>query len=127
VMTLLYNKVSEQNKRRSLRSNMPKAEALVWARLRDRQVEGCKFRRQYSVGAFAVDFYCPQLKLAIEIDGPSHRRDGVPEYDAERQLFLEGKGITVVRVTNERVYQDLDAAIGFIVEAIGDQGMGKDV
>jgi very-short-patch-repair endonuclease len=127
VMTLLYNKVSEQNKRRSLRSNMPKAEALVWARLRDRQVEGRKFRRQYSVGAFAVDFYCPQLKLAIEIDGPSHRRDGVPEYDAERQLFLEGKGINVVRVTNERVYQDLDAAIGFIVEAIGDLGVGKDV
>jgi very-short-patch-repair endonuclease len=106
---------------------MPKAEALVWARLRDRQVEGYKFRRQYSVGAFVVDFYCPELKLAVEIDGPSHRRDGGPEYDAERQFFLEGKGITVVRVTNERVYQDLDGAIGLIVEAIGYVRVGKDV
>jgi very-short-patch-repair endonuclease len=126
-LTQLYNKVSERYKRRSLRSNMPKAEALVWARLRDRQVEGCKFRRQYSVGAFVVDFYCPELKLAVEIDGPSHSRDGVPEYDTERQLFLEGKGITVVRVTNERVYQDLDGAIGLIVEAIGCVRVGKDV
>jgi very-short-patch-repair endonuclease len=126
-LTQLYNKVSEQYKRRSLRSNMPKAEALVWARLRDRQVEGYKFRRQYSVGAFVVDFYCPELKLAIEIDGPSHWMDGIPEYDAQRQLFLEGKGITVVRVTNERVYQDLDGAIGLIVAAIGDLRARKNV
>jgi very-short-patch-repair endonuclease len=126
-LTQLYNKVSERYKRRSLRTNMPKAEGLVWARLRDRQVEGYKFRRQYSVGAFVVDFYCPELKLAIEIDGPSHRMDGAPEYDAQRQLFLEGKGITVLRVTNVQVYQDLDAAIGLIVSAIGDLGVGQDV
>ena len=126
-MTQLFNKVSEMNKRRSLRTNMPKAEGLVWARLRDRQVEGYKFRRQYSVGAFVVDFYCPELKLAIEVDGPSHLRDGIPEYDAERQLFLEGKGMTVVRVTNAQVYQDLNAAIGFIVAAIENLREGKDV
>jgi very-short-patch-repair endonuclease len=126
-LTQLYNKVSERDKRRSLRTNMPQAEGLVWARLRDRQVEGYKFRRQYSVGAFVVDFYCPELKLAIEIDGPSHRMDGVPEYDAQRQLFLEGKGITVLRVTNARVYQDLDAAIGLIIAAIGVLRVGKDV
>lgn len=105
---------------------MPKAEGLVWARLRDRQVEGYKFRRQYSVGAFVVDFYCPALKLAIEIDGPSHWMDGVPEYDAQRQLFLEEKGINVVRVTNARVYEDLDTVIGLIVEAIGDLRARKD-
>jgi very-short-patch-repair endonuclease len=126
-VTQLYNKGSERYKRRLLRTNMPKAEALVWARLRDRQIEGYKFRRQYSVGAFVIDFYCPELKLAIEVDGDSHLRDGAPEYDADRQFFLEGKGITVVRVTNERVYQDLDAAIGFIVEAIGCLRLSKDV
>jgi very-short-patch-repair endonuclease len=126
-MTLLFNKGSERNKRRSLRSNMPKAEALVWARLRDRQVEGLKFRRQYSVGAFVLDFYCPELKLAVEIDGLSHRRDGAPEYDADRQLFLEGTGISVVRVTNERVYQNLDAAIRVIVDAIGCLRLRQDV
>ena len=125
-MTQLFNKVSEMNKRRSLRTNMPKAEGLVWARLRDRQVEGYKFRRQYSVGAFVVDFYCPELKLAIEVDGPSHLRDGIPEYDAERQLFLEGKGMTVVRVTNAQVYGDLDVAIRAIIGAIWGLSGGKD-
>jgi very-short-patch-repair endonuclease len=127
VMTRLYNKSAERNKRRSLRSNMPKSEALVWARLCDRQVEGYKFRRQYSVGVFVVDFYCPELKLAVEIDGPSHQRDGGAEYDSERQLFLEGKGINVLRVTNAQVYQDLNAAIELIIAAIGDLGVGKDV
>lgn len=127
MMTRLYNKSAERNKRRSLRSNMPKAEALVWARLRDQQVEGCKFRRQYSVGVFVVDFYCPELKLAVEIDGPSLQRDGGAEYDSERQLFLEGKGINVLRVTNAQVYQDLNAAIELIIAAIGDLGVGKDV
>ncbi len=91
---------------------------MIWERLRNRQVDGYKFRRQYSVGAFVVDFYCPELKLAIEVDGDSHLRDGAPEYDVERQLFLEAKGIRVLRVTNEQVYEDLDAAIGLIRSAI---------
>jgi very-short-patch-repair endonuclease len=123
----LYNKVSQRYKRRSLRSNMPKAEEWVWARLRDQQVEGYKFRRQYSVGAFVVDFYCPELRLAIEIDGPSHEMDGIPEYDAQRQLFLEEKGITVLRVTNAQVYKDVDAAIRAIVAAIGYLEVEKNV
>ncbi len=64
-MTELYNKTSEKDKRRFLRNNMPPAEILVWARLKGKQVEECKFRRQYSIDKFVVDFYTTELRLAI--------------------------------------------------------------
>jgi very-short-patch-repair endonuclease len=113
-MTKLYNKTSELEKRRNLRNNLTPAETKIWAKLRGRQVENCKFRRQYSIGAFVVDFYLPELKLAIEIDGDSHFQPDAIKYDKERQLYLEAKGICVVRFTNEQVYQQLDD----VVEAI---------
>ncbi|BAY45997.1 hypothetical protein SAMD00079811_36040 [Scytonema sp. HK-05] len=119
VMTKLYNKTSEKQKRQALRNNIPPAEKMVWAKLRSQQVEGCKFRRQYSIGAFVVDFYSPELKLAIEIDGDSHYEDGAPEYDRERQAFLEDKGTKVVRFTNQKVYEDLDGVVEAIRQIIG--------
>lgn len=99
-MPKLYNQSSEREKRRSLRNNMPLAEQIIWARLRGRQIEGCKFRRQYSIAAFVIDFYAPEIKLAIELDGDSHTQDGMPDYDLKRQAFLESKGTTVLRFTN---------------------------
>jgi very-short-patch-repair endonuclease len=64
-MTKLYNKTSEKDKRQSLRNNMLLAEQLIWARLKGKQINNCKFRRQYSVGAFVIDFYTVESKLAI--------------------------------------------------------------
>ncbi|MEA5508563.1 endonuclease domain-containing protein [Crocosphaera sp. UHCC 0190] len=113
-MTELYNKSCEKDKRRSLRNNMPPAEKLLWARLRGRQVEGAKFRRQYSIGGFVVDFYVPELRLAIEVDGPSHLGAEAQAYDAQRQAFIESFGTRFLRFTNQQVYQELDA----VVEAI---------
>jgi very-short-patch-repair endonuclease len=120
-MTELFNKTSEKAKRQRLRNDMPPAEKLIWARLRGRQIEGCKFRRQYSVGAFVIDFYVPELKLAIEIDGSSHDGEEAQAYDAQRQSYIESKGIRFLRFTNRQVYQELDAvvgAIGLVVEKI---------
>jgi very-short-patch-repair endonuclease len=117
-MTKLYNKTSEKYKRQLLRNNMPPAEKILWAKLRDKQIENCKFRRQYSIDAFVVDFYIPQLKLAIEIDGDSHYQDGIPEYDRERQAFLEEKGMKVLRFTNQEIYQDLDGVLEAIRQVI---------
>ncbi|MBO0351913.1 endonuclease domain-containing protein [Phormidium pseudopriestleyi FRX01] len=114
-MTELYNKTSEKEKRRSLRHNMPPAEKLVWHRLRDRQIEDCKFLRQYSISIFVVDFYAPELKLAIEIDGESHFGDEARIYDIERQTFLEATGVCFLRFTNQEVYKELDG----VIEAIG--------
>ena len=117
-MTKLYNKTSELEKRRTLRNNPTPAETKFWAKLKGRQLENCRFRRQYSVGAFVVDFYLPELKLVIEIDGDSHFQPDAIEYDQKRQLFLESKGIYVVRFTNEQVYQQLDEVLEAIAQTI---------
>nr|WP_238553701.1 endonuclease domain-containing protein [Fortiea contorta] len=97
---------------------MPPAEKLVWAKLRNQQIESCKFRRQYSIDRFVVDFYSPELRLAIEIDGDSHYQDEVLEYDRDRQAFLESKGTRFLRFTNQEVYQNIDGAVDKIREVI---------
>jgi very-short-patch-repair endonuclease len=117
-MTELYNKTSEKEKRRLLRNNMPLAEMIVWEKLKGRQVEGCKFRRQYSIGAFVIDFYGPELRLAIEIDGNSHFQDGAESYDYERQIFLESKGTQFLRFTNQQVYEDLEVVLEIITQTV---------
>jgi very-short-patch-repair endonuclease len=71
-MAELYNRTSEKNKRQLLRNNMTQAETKLWSQLKEKQIEGCKFRRQYSVAQFVIDFYSPEMKLAIEVDGDSH-------------------------------------------------------
>jgi len=71
-MSKHYNKSSEKGKRRKLRQNQTNAEELVWRYLRNRHIPGYKFKRQYSIDHFVIDFYCAELKLAVEIDGASH-------------------------------------------------------
>ncbi len=117
-MTQLYNKTSEKAKRQILRKNMPKAEEIIWSKLRAKQIEGCKFRRQYSVDKFVLDFYCVELKLALEIDGDSHYLEGAEEYDRERQIFIESFGIKFLRFTNNDVYENLDGVVQVIADKI---------
>ena len=117
-MTKLYNKSTEKEKRRSLRNNMLPAEKIVWEKLRRRQLEACKFRRQYSIGAFVVDFYSPELKLAIEIDGDSHFFEGAQAYDQERDAFLLSKGTRILRFTNTQIYEELDVVLLTILQKI---------
>ena len=110
-MTQLYNKNSEKEKRRKLRQDIVIAETIIWDKIRNRQIEDCKFRRQYSVDKFVIDFYSPILKLAIEIDGESHFKDGMAEYDRERQNYIESLGIRFIRFTNNDVYENLDGVL----------------
>jgi very-short-patch-repair endonuclease len=117
-MTKLFNKTSEKLKRRQLRSNMTKAEALIWQKLRCKQIENCKFRNQYSVERFVLDFYSPEIKLAIEIDGESHFQEGAAHYDKERQIFIESAGIKFLRFTNNQVYENLNGVLETIAQEI---------
>ena len=75
-MNEYFNQDSEKEKRQRLRNTMPDAEVILWSRLKGRQILGCKFRRQHSVGPFVMDFYSPEIRLAIELDGDSHYREG---------------------------------------------------
>ncbi len=114
-MTELYNCSRDKPKRRRLRRSIPPAECRLWPYLRDRRLENCKFRRQYGIAQYVIDFYAPELKLAIEIDGPTHTLPGVPEYDAKRQAYIESTGATFLRFSNWQVYNDL----GGVLDSIG--------
>ncbi|MEK6742206.1 MAG: endonuclease domain-containing protein [Nitrospirota bacterium] len=114
-MTQLFNKTEIKDKRRTLRKNMPQAEVMLWSKLRGKNVKGYKFRRQYSVGSFIVDFYCAELKLAIEIDGESHFIEGSEDRDRKRQEFIESAGIRFIRFTNTDVYERLDGVLEAIM------------
>jgi very-short-patch-repair endonuclease len=108
-MTKLFHETTEKLKRRQLRRNITKAEAIAWQKLRCKQIENCKFRNQYSVKQFVLDFYSPEIKLAIEIDGESHFQDAAAHYDNERKIFIESTGINFLRFTNNQVYKTLMA------------------
>ncbi len=73
-----------------------------------------KFRRQHSIDRFIVDFYCAELQLVIEIDGPIHE---LPNADAERQRFLESMGLRVLRFSNDEVLNAIDHVLRRIEEA----------
>ena len=93
-----------------MRRNPTPAEDLLWQRLRDRRLAGFKFRRQHSVDRFIVDFYCPQTRLVVELDGPIHEQSR--EHDAVRQEFLETRGLRVLRFQNGQVMESVGRGAG---------------
>lgn len=84
-----------------LRKRQTPAEVTLWKVLRDRRLDSVKFRRQYPIGPFVVDFCCPQLRLIVELDGRIH--DELVEQDEERTRLLAASGYNVVRFSNEEV------------------------
>lgn len=91
--------------RKHLRQNLTNPEKIIWQKLRNRQIRGFKFRRQHNIGKFIVDFYCDEIKLIIEIDGDVHAFQ--EEQDKKRQIFLENRGMRIVRYTNYEVRDNL--------------------
>ncbi len=87
-MTIVYNHKHLKPIKKLLRKQNISAEKILWSKLRNRQ-QRFKFRRQYSIGNYVVDFYCPALKLAIEVDGATHSTKEEIEKDKEREKFLK--------------------------------------
>ena len=110
-----------RERRQFLRKNMPQPEIILWSKIRRKQIKGYRFRRQYSVGSYVLDFYCPELQLAIEIDGESHDRADVVEYDRERQEEISQLGITFLRFTNVDIMKNLESVLRKIKEATESQ------
>jgi len=106
-VTELFNRQPEKPTRQLLRNTLPSAELILWSKLKGRQVCGWKFRRQFSVGPYVVDFYCPALKLAIEIDGDSHFQPGEQEKDRRREEHIESFGVQFLRFRNNEVRENL--------------------
>jgi very-short-patch-repair endonuclease len=110
----LNNRHSLKDRRRELRNNSTNAEHLLWYQLRGSKVDGRKFRRQHSIGPFIADFYCPEERLAIELDGDIHDEPDRIEYDARRTQYLEDHGIQVLRFRNGQVLADQSVIIAEI-------------
>ncbi len=113
-MGKIYNRQVDNEKRKTLRNNMTKAEAILWGELKNRKILGCKFRRQFAIGAYVVDFYCTELKLVIEVDGATHLTDEEKEYDKRRELEIGQLEVQFIRFTNPEIYQALD----FVIDSI---------
>ena len=94
-----------------LRRSMTKAEAVLWKKLRDRNVFSIKFRRQHPVYNFIVDFYCHEYKLVIEVDGEIHNDEIASRYDLSRTEVLNNFGLKVIRFTNNQILCSLDSVI----------------
>ena len=106
------NATEQKEQRKSLRNNMTSAEALLWRALKGRGTGGMKFRRQQGVGPFILDFYCPEHRLGIEIDGSSH--DYKYEYDEKRTEYLRSQGIRLLRFSNQQVFTSMQGVLAEI-------------
>ncbi|MBK5397692.1 endonuclease domain-containing protein [Pseudomonas sp. TH39(2020)] len=96
---------------RHLRANQTDCELLLWQRLRARQIANLKFRRQFPWPPYILDFYCVELKLAIELDGGQHYETGAKTHDRRRTLYLQRQGIEVVRFSNLEVIERMSAVL----------------
>jgi very-short-patch-repair endonuclease len=105
---------------KKLRRKPTPAEAVLWERVRGKRVLGYRFRRQHPVGRAILDFYCPEGRLCIELDGPVH--DQTREHDAARNAWLATHGVRVLRFRNEDVFTNLDRVIARIAEALPPPG-----
>lgn len=123
-MTLHYNRKSEKPKRRLLRNNPTYLENIFWQHLRRKQL-GVRILRQYSVDKFVIDFYSPEIKLAIELDGGIHTKLENREYDIKRQQYIEKFGITFCRITNEEYEANPEKALKRIEAAVKELSTSK--
>ena len=114
----IFNRKYLMQKRKHLRNNFTGAEILLWTYLKQSQLKGIKFRRQQSIGNYIVDFYCPEKKLAIELDGDFHFDEEVQIYDQERTNFINKLGIKVLRFENQEVLYNLENVLKSIADEI---------
>jgi len=101
---------------RQLRDSMSLPEVLLWREFRKRPA-GLKFRRQHPAGRYVLDFFCAELRLAIEVDGEAHGRGDRPVRDALRDAWLGSQGVDVCRISAADVLADVESAVRHIVRA----------
>ena len=108
------NQKDQKLLRQTLRNNATAPEAILWRILKGKQIESLKFRRQFGLGPYVLDFYCPEIRLCIELDGGVHKTHEQAQYDEIRSKFINENNIKVLRFENDVVYRNMNA----IVEAI---------
>ena len=104
--------------KRRLRSDMTGPETRLWSRLRARQLQGLKFRRQHGIGPYIVDFYCPEQSLVIEVDGDSHADADQMLKDQLRDRYFQSLGLRVIRYFNDDIVKNLDGVLEHLTERL---------
>lgn len=107
---LQYNKDLKQYSRQ-LRKNMTDAEKFLWSKIRGKQIRGLQFYRQKIIGNYIVDFYCPKVKLIIELDGSQHYSDEGKEKDKIRDNYLRANGLKVLRFSDIDVFENIEGVM----------------
>lgn len=110
----IFNKKELKPRRKELRNNSTYAEVYFWQQLKSGQLAGRKFRRQTSIGSFVVDFYCPEEKLVIELDGEVHFNEEATKYDEDRTKYIESLGLKVIRFENNEVLKNTEYVLNKI-------------
>ena len=108
---------------RRLRSNQTEAERQLWYRLRDRRLDGYKFRRQVALGRYVADFVCMSSRVIVEIDGGQHAQRR--QYDAQRTRQLQNEGFAVLRFWNNEVMQNLDGVLCVLVKVLAERARAR--
>ncbi len=104
------------NLARELRKEQTNAEALLWALLRHRQLLGFKFRRQHQFGDYIADFCCHKARLVVECDGSAHEPNEQWHHDQNRDAYMIGQGLRVLRFRNERILNETESVLDQIAE-----------
>ena len=117
---LYYGNRELVRRARVLRSNMTRAEIILWSRLRSKQINGYKFRRQQPLLDYIVDFYCDDLKLIIEVDGEIQSLNEKPKYDLKRDNILKINGYHIIRLTNLEIETEINSTINKIISYISE-------
>jgi very-short-patch-repair endonuclease len=110
----IYNPKTSKDYRRQLRRNLTPAEAVLWRALQNSGLEGKKFRRQHGIGPYIADFYCPECRLIVELDGAVHEGPLETERDEARTTYLRELGIRVIRFENRAVFESLELVLNSI-------------
>lgn len=112
----LYNNKVLRDRRQELRNGATEAEKILWDNLKHSKLGGFKFVRQYSVGPYILDFYCPKLRLAIELDGSQHSERDTILYDKDRSDYLDAVCIKVLRFWNMEITKNIKGSIDKILQ-----------
>lgn len=116
-----FNLIPLKERRRKLRADSTGAEKFLWGVIRNKKL-GVRFVRQFSIDGYVIDFYCPKLRLGVELEGEIHKY--TKEYDNYRIKYLEAFGVKILRLKNEEVLHDLDHVLSTITPLL-DQERGK--
>jgi very-short-patch-repair endonuclease len=107
----IHSKSSLLSERRELRQNQTEAENILWDLIRNRKLQGKRFKRQHSIETYIVDFFCPQEKLIIELDGQHHFTEHGKQQDHHRDMHLVDLGFKVLRFENHKLLNNPETVL----------------